>query len=84
MSSARKTRAKALKNSRHAVLSNRQCLYALVQKTPEGPCLCYLMSSNRAELWKQVVEEEWLGTGHTKESLRKAGWRAKLVTVYIP
>lgn len=57
-------------------------LYALVRAVGDKTEMCYLLQPNVKDLYATVVKEEWLGTGHTVQSLRDAGWVAHPVMVY--
>jgi predicted RNA-binding protein len=57
-------------------------LFALFHKDGKGATsMCYTLQPTARELWSVIVEDEVLGTGHTKETLMARGWRAKRVTV---
>lgn len=56
-------------------------LYALVRNHEGQTEMCYLLSPSVKELYETVIDSEMLGSGHTKESLRAAGWVARPVHV---
>lgn len=43
--------------------------------------MMYLLAPSRKALWASVVESEFYGTGHTKESLQALGFVAREVFV---
>lgn len=64
------------------IMTVDETLWALVQRQKgKRPCLCYIMATSARAAWKVVIEEEWLGTGHTFKSLKAQGWRAERVRV---
>jgi hypothetical protein len=76
MKNARKTSAKRKQH--------RCILYALIRDIPgNAPNMCFMTGLTAKQVWDWVIDEEWLGTGHTKETLVAEGWRAKRVTVLI-
>lgn len=47
----------------------------------KGDGICYMLGESVPELWDVVLETEILGTGQTKQSLRKEGWQPRAVYV---
>ena len=56
-------------------------LYALIRAKDGQTEMCYYLQPSVADLWTSVVQQEWLGSGHTVESLRRQGWVARPVRV---
>ena len=56
-------------------------LYALIRNYNGETQMCYLLSPSVKELYESVIDSEMRGSGHTKESLRAAGWVARPVFV---
>lgn len=57
-------------------------LYALGQRQKDGTLsMCYLLQPTRPMLWETIVDTEFLGTGHTKQTLQRAGWKPVKVRV---
>jgi hypothetical protein len=60
-------------------------LFALVQPVVKDrgvtTAMCYTLAPTAKELWEVIVEEDILGSGHTKKTLMAAGWRAVRVFV---
>lgn len=60
-------------------------LYALIQPVVshgvKGTSMCYVLGRTAQEVWQKVIEEEALGSGHTRETLKAAGWRARRIYV---
>lgn len=62
-------------------------LWALIQtlehhdRKPVETSMMYLLAPSRKALWASVVESEFYGTGHTKESLQALGFVAREVFV---
>ena len=55
-----------------------ESLWGLVRAHPDGQTeMCYRLGVSANDLWKAVVAEEGLGTGHTKKSLKRHGWCAR-------
>lgn len=63
--------------------------YALVRMPPKGspegtaPQLLYMFGGSAAEVWRNVIESEWMGTRQCRANLRRAGWRARRVRVEV-
>ncbi len=45
--------------------------------------IIYKIGPSAKDIWREVIQEEFLGIGHTIESLRAKGWRAKMVTIKV-
>ena len=45
--------------------------------------VCYVLAPNAEELWTKVVEDELLGTGHTRRALKASGWKAIQIGVLL-
>lgn len=61
-------------------------LWILHRHNPEAPGsgqICYLLAPTRKELWENIEQEEFLGTGMTKKMLMKQGWRAEEARVAL-
>lgn len=43
----------------------------------------YVMGPTAKEVWDSVIEQEALGTGHTKKSLMAKGYRARRIGVIV-
>jgi hypothetical protein len=58
-------------------------LWALIstQHPPGQTTMMYLLAPTRRELWESVVDSEFYGTGHTKQSLEALGFVARRVRV---
>ncbi len=59
-------------------------LFALLRLVDGKVDLCFRIDKNPRALWEAIIEEEFLGTGQTREMLRKLGWRAKKIEIHIP
>lgn len=56
-------------------------VWMLVKENPTE--VIYLASGSPSQVWEAVVESEMMGTGVTKEILKKRGFRAKKVAIVI-
>lgn len=61
-------------------------LYALVRAVKDAKGkkvteMCYCLGRSASTVWASVIEQEFLGTGETKESLKKKGWVARPIIV---
>lgn len=45
--------------------------------------LCFRFAPSARELWDAVIDEDFLGSGHTRTSLQKLGWRAVPVIAIV-
>lgn len=64
-------------------MTHSEVLYAL-RRQGRGPVpseMAYLLSRSVRQLWRRIIEEEFLGSAQTVESLRRQGWRAVKVHV---
>ena len=43
--------------------------------------VCYTIGTSAGDVWRRVIEDEIMGTGITKQILRKQGWRARKVVI---
>ena len=41
----------------------------------------YVLGESARGVWEAVIESEWMGTGVSKEMLKKQGWYAKKIGV---
>ena len=41
----------------------------------------YCVGSSAKDVWQQVIEQEFMGTGVTREMLRQQGYRAKKIAL---
>lgn len=50
---------------------------------PDNKGVIYQVGTSAKEVWQKIIDDETMGTGVTKEDLRKRGYRAKKVTITI-
>lgn len=63
-----------------------EALYILYRKCPQNNMrdeIVYVMAKTQKDLYDVIIEQEWLGTGHTRGSLKDAGWKARKVGILI-
>jgi len=48
-----------------------------------APSVIYCIGTSAKDVWDRVIEGEVMGTGATKEALRKQGYRAKKVAIAL-
>lgn len=63
-----------------------ESLWALIRAVPSKDSglktdMMYLFAPTRHQLWTNVVESEFFGSGHTKKSLQELGFVAREVVV---
>ena len=51
--------------------------------TPENNGVIYCVGNSASEVWRRVEEEEQMGTGVTAAMLRRRGYKAKRVLIYL-
>jgi hypothetical protein len=64
---------------------HEECLFALVRPVIKNghasTVMCYTLGKTKGELWQSIIDADVLGSGQTKEALRKRGWRPVAVFV---
>jgi hypothetical protein len=56
----------------------------LVDETHHKALVIYCVGTSAENVWKNVIETEWMGTGVTREELYQQGYRAKKVSIVRP
>lgn len=44
----------------------------------------YMVAATERELWKQIEDTEFMGTGMARKALKKDGWKAEKVVIAVP
>ena len=47
----------------------------------KNKAVIYTIGTSAQDVWKRVIESEFMGTGVTQKMLTKKGWRAKKVSI---
>jgi hypothetical protein len=56
-------------------------VWMLVYKNDDG--VIYEIGCSASDVWRKVIENETMGTGYTKEGLKKRGFKAKKVKIML-
>ena len=63
--------------------TNIKILDTVWMLTHETEGVVYCIGHSAQEVWQEVIGRQLMGTGITKETLRKRGWRAKQVNITL-
>lgn len=58
-----------------------ELLWALIQENGGKTSMCYRLEKSPQQLYKTICKEEMLGTGHTPQTLKDAGWVARPIRI---